>query len=129
MNSSAMRSPTINTRRLLKPSMSSSRRSLRSASPGNGCTDLAMSIRSESAEYPAGRGDQIVDHRVGGQIGRPLVFFAGAVAGAHQHALRANCTAKRNVEPPIADHKGFGRIDPEFLHRTVDETSAWLSAV
>src|SRR5215831_9071466 len=129
MNSSAMRSPTISTRRLLKPSMRSSRRSLRSASPGNGCTDLAMSIRSESAEYPAGRGDQVVDHCVGGQISRLPVFLAGAVAGAHQHALCANRTAKRDVEPPVADHKGFGRIDPELLHRPVDETSPGLSTV
>src|SRR6187399_3211119 len=110
MNSSAMMSPITRTRRLEKPSIRASNRSFRSASPGRGWTERAISIARRIAwslvrQYPTGGFDQIVDNGIRHEAVRRLMLLGCAISGAHQNAFRADAARERDVEPPITDRK------------------------
>src|SRR5581483_1050360 len=120
-----MRSPTTRTRRLEKPSTSASRRSLRSASPGSGCTLRAINMR----QNPARRRGEIVDDRVGRYAFDRLALLRGADAGPHQNAASADRVRHPDVEPPVADDERTRRVEREVADRAVDQTAPRLAAI
>src|SRR4051794_26994278 len=111
MNSSAMMSPTISTRRVAKPSMNE---------------DSGRSVMSEN---PARRANQVVDDRIGRQRGARLPLFGRPVTGPHENAAPADHPTQLDVEPPIADHVRAAWIDAEFLGGPVHEPPPWLPAL
>src|SRR5207247_1280068 len=98
MNSSAMMSPTMRTRRRPKSLMSVRRRSL-----------------SDMTEDPPGGGDEIIDDRVGSEIGSRPQLLGESVSGAHEHAASADRARQLHIQPAIADDERPGRIDAELL--------------
>src|SRR3990172_8860456 len=150
MNSSAMTSPTTSTRRLEKPSMSARRRSRRSASPGSGCTERAISmglylsgrlrmdsrpamldgrLPIEPLQNPARRAGQVVRHLVGHETRPRLGFFGPAVSAANPDAARPHRTGQRDVQPLVANDERAGRVEAERLDRPIDHAVAGLPAV
>src|SRR5438094_5819994 len=129
MNSSAMRSPTTRMRRLEKRSTSPSSRSLRSASPGRGCTLRAINMR----QYPARRGRKIIHDGVGVQARRPgghgRQLVARRRAFAHENRPRAGRAGSADVEPRVTDDERPRRIEAEVSRRPLNHAAARLSTV
>src|SRR4026208_366343 len=96
MNSSAMMSPTMRTRRRPKSLMSASRRSL-----------------SDMTEDPADGGEEISDDRVGGESGPRPRLLGGSVSGADEHAASAEGARQLHVQPAVADGERPGPSDTE----------------
>src|SRR5436190_10111020 len=107
MNSSAIRSPMTSSRRLEKPSTSDSSRSRRSASPGRGWIDRAISIVLRSTFYvrknPRSGGRQVVDDDISREFFARTGFLRSAVSAAHENALRADRARQPDVDPLVAD--------------------------
>src|SRR5689334_15765420 len=108
MNSSAMMSPTMSTRRARNRSTRALSRS------------LAMT------EDPAGSANQVVDDRIGGKgFGRPPLFD-GAVSRPDQDAAAADDARQLDIQPPVADDEGPRGIDAELFRGTIDQSASRL---
>src|SRR5579871_4965951 len=125
MNSSAMTSPTTRTRRLEKASTSPSNRSLRSASPGRGCTLRAINMH----QNPAHGSREVVDVRVRPHPFARLAFLIRADAGPYQDAAAADRVRRPDIEPPVADDERPRRVEREIAGSAVDKAAARLPAV
>src|SRR4051794_19127461 len=122
MNSSAIRSPTTSTRRPPNASTSDSSRSLRSASPGSGWTDRAISIWSgisaansntRSTDAPHGTGNCLHGDAPQASLGeRALAQHAGAAP----HVVRQHDALpppERARFPLVGGAEQRHHVDPE----------------
>src|SRR5436190_6147535 len=139
-----MRSPTTRMRRLEKPSTSASSRSLRSASPGSGCTERAMIIESarlkpgapsglrlalqDARQNPARGGRQIVEHRVGGEVRRTRCLLLRPVSRAYKDCSGTHGTGQPDVHPGIAHNVGSTRIHTEVAFGALNHACGRLPA-
>src|ERR671937_659191 len=117
-----MRSPTTTTRRLENASTSASSRSLRSASPGRGCTLRAINMR----QYPARRGRKIIDDGDRFQAGRRRVR---RVALPQQNRASAGRATGADVEPRVAHDERPRGIEAEIGGSPVNHAAARLPAI
>src|SRR5690242_12541900 len=80
-----------------------------------------------ASQNPAHGGGEMVDDHVGRDPW--LQRFGVAVAGAHQHARRADRAREADVHPFVADHERARRIETERACGAVDEAGPRLAAI